>query len=509
VSEDNNVRDLLQRGIEALKSGDRATARELLEQVVELDENNETAWLALAQVLPTEAEKRVALSNVLFLNPDNERAQKLMERLKRKDTSLQEDEIIPGVSRKQIRWIAIGGGVVLVLLLLLIVLLTGGGPSDEDLAATDTVATQVALLATQNAAATAQAQGAEGTLVEIEGGDVTEESTPGTPTDVPTATQIAQLPTELPSPTPFAEIFGSGIRPQEPLPPPPPEVTGTIAAWGGRDIDNNDFYTLRLYQIAAGGEFTTVADNFDVRDVDLSPDGQQLLYTRFFPTSFSFGVERSNINATQPQFIAEGNPILKIEMARFCASGNSAVFVAVPQNINESQVYTFDFTTNTLLRLTNDNAVYTFPSFSPTCDRVVVVKNDVASASPGEDLVIIDTTSLTQTPLTNDRTDFIESSPRWSPDGTKIIYVATPSNSPNESDLIQINVDGSGIPIPIARDPAVPDDNRFPVYSPDGRYLAFSSNRRGQYNIFIVELATDTIWQLTNDPNPVFPGGWS
>ena len=67
--------DLLQRGIEAARAKRNAEARELLMQVVQLDEQNEQAWLWLSGVVESFDDRRVCLENVLALNPGNPRAQ--------------------------------------------------------------------------------------------------------------------------------------------------------------------------------------------------------------------------------------------------------------------------------------------------------------------------------------------------------------------------------------------------------------------------------------------------
>jgi len=64
----------LNKGIDAARSGDVGTARDLLSRVVNDDPNNETAWLWLASVVESDEELRICLENVLTLNPDNENA---------------------------------------------------------------------------------------------------------------------------------------------------------------------------------------------------------------------------------------------------------------------------------------------------------------------------------------------------------------------------------------------------------------------------------------------------
>jgi tetratricopeptide (TPR) repeat protein len=72
----DRLNSLLNEGIVAAKSGQAAQARDLLMQVVEADENNESAWLWLSGVVESLEDRRVCLENVLALNPDSVAAQK-------------------------------------------------------------------------------------------------------------------------------------------------------------------------------------------------------------------------------------------------------------------------------------------------------------------------------------------------------------------------------------------------------------------------------------------------
>ncbi len=62
---------LLQRGVAAARSDRSAEARQLLQQVVELDPENEMAWLWLSGLMTTTWQKLVCLGQVLRINPDN------------------------------------------------------------------------------------------------------------------------------------------------------------------------------------------------------------------------------------------------------------------------------------------------------------------------------------------------------------------------------------------------------------------------------------------------------
>lgn len=76
------LQNLLTEGIAAVRQGDVIRGRDLLLQVVALDERVEPAWLWLSVAVDDPADKLVALENVLTLNPGNARAKAQAEALR-------------------------------------------------------------------------------------------------------------------------------------------------------------------------------------------------------------------------------------------------------------------------------------------------------------------------------------------------------------------------------------------------------------------------------------------
>jgi len=72
---DDEAQQWLAQGIARAKAGQREQARELLLRVVERDERNVQAWLWLSGVVDRIEDRRVALENVLTLEPQNALAQ--------------------------------------------------------------------------------------------------------------------------------------------------------------------------------------------------------------------------------------------------------------------------------------------------------------------------------------------------------------------------------------------------------------------------------------------------
>jgi tetratricopeptide (TPR) repeat protein len=78
-----NVDELLEKGIEAIQSGNLQDGSGLLAQVVQADPNREQAWLWLGRARSELKEKEFCFNRVLSLNPGNPEARFELERLKK------------------------------------------------------------------------------------------------------------------------------------------------------------------------------------------------------------------------------------------------------------------------------------------------------------------------------------------------------------------------------------------------------------------------------------------
>ncbi len=82
---DSHSQELVEKGIAALKAGERAEARSLLAEAVQQNPGNERGWLYLAALLPR-PQAQAALERVLALNPANRQAQRGLESLRQAPT---------------------------------------------------------------------------------------------------------------------------------------------------------------------------------------------------------------------------------------------------------------------------------------------------------------------------------------------------------------------------------------------------------------------------------------
>ena len=98
---------------------------------------------------------------------------------------------------------------------------------------------------------------------------------------------------------------------------------------------------------------------------------------------------------------------------------------------------------------------------------------------------------LTDTPLN-------VGSPRWSPDGSQIAFMmdlhTTQPNKWQQYDVFVMNADGTQQRNLTQH----PKQDGFPCWSPDGKYLVFERAEHTTLEIFVIELATRKIRQLTD-----------
>lgn len=496
--------ELIRQAIDAAKNKDRDKALDLLKEVLEEDEDNVTAWILFARLTQNDEQKRAALETVLEIDPDNEKAKALLDKL---ETTIevkrtQEVEIMPGVSKRTFRMVAGGivGFVVVLIVLLVILQVAGGGDGSAEI--TKQAVTQEALgtqVAQEEQRIQTEAYNATQTQVSI--------ITP-TPSPVPTS----GLPTLPPTFTPLPTQSDGGLEALD----PPSGITGIISGWSGRDLLNSDALPLAIYTLTGeDGHITPV-----ILDVDpgqngfLSPNNNQMAYSRFIRRDARMDVTLVNLDGEKVNSPLDQSPTVGAYMESskpaFSGDGNMLTFVAESLESNTSEVYLVDMNADgatATIRLTDDAANYTYPSFSPDGSKIVVVRsNPTSEEHPGPDLVVIDVASRTMEALTTDNNLVRETMPRWSPDGDIIVFAGTTELSAEDQyDLYVIAADRSGSGSVIVDDPA---NAIFPVYSPDGKFVAFASNRNGAYEIYIIDLVSRDLYQVTVSVEEDYPASW-
>ena len=95
-----------------------------------------------------------------------------------------------------------------------------------------------------------------------------------------------------------------------------------------------------------------------------------------------------------------------------------------------------------------------------------------------------------------------DSAPAWSPDGRSLAFCSQRSGNP---DLWVLSLAADSLR-QLTRDAA---DDCDPTWSPDGRWIAFASNRASHYDLWVVPVAGGEAIQLTDDPHRDESPAWS
>ena len=163
-------------------------------------------------------------------------------------------------------------------------------------------------------------------------------------------------------------------------------------------------------------------------------------------------------------------------------------------------------------QLTSDQVSHFDPSWSP--DGRQIVFHRVVGSRFNHELFRINADGSGLTQLT-DTPNSLESHPSWSPDGRQIAFAAEDAGAESEAQPAAGD-DGTLQVYVIAADGSArtqltspPGRSFAPSWSPDGRQIAFSSDRDGNWEIYVMNRDGSGPTRLTNDPGSDFSPTWS
>ncbi len=158
------------------------------------------------------------------------------------------------------------------------------------------------------------------------------------------------------------------------------------------------------------------------------------------------------------------------------------------------EIYVLTVATGTLRRLTRHAGIDTEPVWAPTGQQIAFVSD--RNGAPH--IFVMDPEGANVRPITSGG---FQTQPRWSPKGDAIVY--TQRN--RTFDLWAISPDGSN-PRQLTSGPG---DSQGATWAPNGRHLAFQSNRLGRWQIFAMALDGTPPTQITQGPGERTSPSWS
>ena len=264
-------------------------------------------------------------------------------------------------------------------------------------------------------------------------------------------------------------------------------AVAVVAALVGYFLRPDDSASTSQNGQGVAGRFTQLTTD-PARELfpTLSPDGNWVVYAS--DTSGNWDIYLQSVGGERAINLTEGVEADDTQPA-FSPDGGQIVFrserdgggLSLMGRTGESVTRVADFGYN--------------PAWSPDGKRIVCatgVTSNIRDRPPSE-LWIIDTTSGEKKLLTDDDA----AQPHWSPRGHRIAFWSLVEGA----EIWTIPADG-GEPV------RVTEDGHFdwnPVWSPDGKYLYFSSDRGGAMNLWRVAIREET-GEVLGNPEPVTSG---
>jgi len=223
---------------------------------------------------------------------------------------------------------------------------------------------------------------------------------------------------------------------------------------------------------------------------DWSPDGKYVVFVRYNGTSCELmllDISSGNIKALTSNKAVNLEPRWSPDSKRivFTSTENSGHFLLYTGNLEGDQL-------SEIVRLTEDDksttARYYYSSFdhniNPTWSRdgksIYFITNKEIAHGTG-DMVMMNWETKEIKTILHEETNW-RTRPDISPDGTRIIYSSYLGRNWHQLWLLPV---AGGYPIPLTYGEY---DNTYPRWSPDGKRIAFISNRDGNTSLWVVNV---------------------
>jgi TolB protein len=186
------------------------------------------------------------------------------------------------------------------------------------------------------------------------------------------------------------------------------------------------------------------------------------------------GIYIMNADGSKLRQLTDNDTDCKVSLS---PDGTRVAFVSSSRD-EMYEIYVIHSDGNGLTRLTNNPGGSTTPSWSPDGSQIIYTISYVRGSEPSSessscDIYVMNADGSDPHPLTNS-CDPSATRPRWSPDGSQILFVAFNNVSSTFNILKIMNADGTN-PQVIQTNPALEIDS--PRWSPDGTKIAFFNQK--------------------------------
>lgn len=202
----------------------------------------------------------------------------------------------------------------------------------------------------------------------------------------------------------------------------------------------------------------------------VSPDGKKIIYTTYKyrnPDLYIMDIEGKNKQALS---IFQG-----LNVTANWSPDQENIIITLTKAKHSPNMYIMNINTKILKRITYGNTFDVAGYFSPNGREIVFISNRIGI--PQMYIANVDGSSIRRLP-----TERYSSSPVWSAKGDKIVFTMQSANGVfdiylydiSKNEYYRLTQDGSS--------------NENPYFSVDGRFIVFSSNRSGRWELYTMFL---------------------
>ncbi len=492
MSTNGELEQKLEQGVAAARSGDRATARRLLLQVVEADPRNELAWIWLASVATTAKDRRTCLERVLAINPNNTRAKEALARMG--DEGAGEGGAVGREQLTRLRQ------------------MQRAGQQRQQPAGSDGfnlrawligIGGTVAIVAIVFIASTVFRPGPPPTVIPTRVPVVTNTPPPATPTPTPfdVSSITRSAPTLPPTFTPTYTPLPSDTPTPEPTAYPLVEFVAFLVS------REPDAVAPGLYRMNGDGT-GEIAFLDNVLDVAYDPTGNRIALVRrvdyepdeTFPEATSV-TELFLAPADNPAAAEQFTTLRRASAHSPAWSPDGRQLVYVTDWDGDDELWVIDVGNGQQRQITFNEGIDRDPVWTPDGRGIVYASEDTISGDIEIYRLTFAETDQNGNPIgENTITQFTDASgssysPTFSPDGALIAFI---SDRRGDGDVYIMNSEGEGEMLLTVSDGDAED--RSPVFTSNGEWVAFVSNRDGAtFQTYVVDLQGRVLTRLTNN----------
>jgi len=223
---------------------------------------------------------------------------------------------------------------------------------------------------------------------------------------------------------------------------------------------------------------------------DVSPDGRKIIFVRYTGTSVELMLldlesgqtksltDNKAVNL-EPRWSPDGRNIIFVSTidtghfllfkATFYGDALQEIICLIPNNKSTVKRYYYS---------AFDHAIN--PTWSPDGKKIYFISNREIAHGTG-DIVSLDLETKAINTIHHEETSW-RTKPDISPDGTRLVYSSYLGRNWNQLWMLPV---AGGYPVPLTYGEF---DNTAPQWSPDGKYIAFISNREGNTSLWVVNV---------------------